>query len=1175
MARLPTALDLSGPENMRSGRVIASYDVSAIGRGLANMGADISVAAKQVQDQQNTVDIARAEAEKTKGLLDVQNKFANDPGYDTYNKRAPVQTGEVVKNAGNLIRDPRMRERWLIGAGTDALRLNDGINDHGVTMQREAETVAFDNALETNRRIYVDPATPDAVRAKARADIEGAIQAGKASGLLDPSSADARRKTYLDQADVNRGLLAVELHPELVRPNGSAIGYGNPRLPAGMRNNNPGNIKYVGQGQAPGVVGPSANTDQGDPQAVFATPEAGMRAAYDLAVRKYEGGKTTANDLIAGEGGWTPGNKDAAANVAASMGIKPTDDLNLKNPDNAKKFLRALVTQEHGPASQAYTDNMITNAVSGKVDAGTAAPSAVDLPIIFGDTTGRVSAIPDMAGVHPEVIGRFKSLQNAFGSSIPVVSGYRDPARNERAGGAKASQHLDGNALDLDVSKMSQEDRIRLIQTARAQGFGGIGVYGNSIHVDTGPVRAWGASHHSDSLPAWARDAVNTPVGAGAPAQDMPDWYKRLSPEDQFRIQKRAETVQNQQAVEQKGYLDVAVTNAPAAILNTGTYSGQVPSADQFFQAYGPQEGASRYNNFIASTQTSKQAYDMRTMSAGDIQTMVNAAKPTSSGDNAALETARYQTLSQAAETTLKAREADPATYVRNAFPAVNEQWSNAASQGNYQGAVAASIAAQEQIGIKNVQPLPKEIATNAVSVFKDENQQQANRIGAVSSIIMATNDPVQRGKLFEQMVSEGLPDLTQGAFEALSRGDQGAANRLFQAAMTDPTKLAGQAKDGQKPVDIDQAVQTTLMDQGQIGDIYYGLSNGTAENYTRAQRDSKLINNAVNLRLRNGETMDAAIAGVSKDLYGDVKVINDTNMQILVPKDQDPAVVQAGLTAQLPAVQQAVEKALALPGEGNDPVSAAARQYPIIKSLGVQSVTTPMPGDGRMLEFWPPGEPGDSQYPRPKELALDKPGVQIISPDAKPSDVAADIVSHYMVNTDPKMKEMYQQFADTFKTPDGQARLKQDYEWSKKNEGETRSFSDWASTTRVPDYFRGYLFKQWPEKSYSQAYTQEQRDLLDKMGSYIQAGNGEASSQNAILGAVTSNYTKDLLANGYFRNSGDGYVFIDPKTALAVADQNGQPIIFKPDLKPVASAATLDRNPPANIGIRDAVMGQ
>lgn len=857
MARLPTAEDLSGPLAFQSKRVIASYDTSAIGRGLANMGADISAAAKQAQDQQNTVDIARAEAEKTKGLLDVQNKFANDPGYDTYNKRAPVQTGEVVKNAGNLIRDPRMRERWLIGAGTDAVRVNDGINDHGVQVGREAETVAFDNALETNRRIYVDPNTPDTVRAKAKADIEGAIQAGKASGLLDPNAVEARRKTFIEDAEFSRGKLAVNADPTIIaKP--------LPKTVADRASTALGYFQSQGwtKEQAAGIVG-------------------NLMTESSLNTGALNGGDGSDGTDSIGIGQW---NSDRARNLKAF-------------------------------AEQTHTD------------------------------------------------------WRDYGTQLAFVQ--------------HELTHSEGNAAGLlknakDVKSATEA----MIMYERPQG------------SDKGPQNAIAYKTRLQNAAQVAGQDVN------------PDWYKNISPEQRAVVDQEAQTRSNQIAVESRAGIDVAVTNAPAAILSTGTYSGQVPSADQFFQAYGPQEGASRYNNFVASMQTNKQAYDMRTMSAGDIQTMVNAAKPTSSGNDAALQTARYQTLSQAAETTLKAREADPATYVRNAFPAVNEQWSNAASQGNYQGAVAASIAAQQQIGIKNPQPLPKEIAGNAVGVFKDENQPQANRIGAVSSIIMATNDPVQRGKLFEQMVSEGLPDLTQGAFEALSRGDQGAANRLFQAAMVDPTKLAGTIPGGAPGVNvqalIDQTVQSTIMDHGQIGDIYYGLSNGTAENYTRAQRDSKLINNAVNIRLRNGETMDAAIAGVSKDLYGDVKVINGTNMQILVPKDQDVAAVQAGLTAQLPNVETALKTALAIPA------------------------------------------------------------------DAKVAD-----------------------------------------------------------------------------------------------------------GSKAIMTATADNYIKDTLSQGYFRNSGDGYVFIDPKTALAVADQNGQAIIFKPDLKPAAPAAALDRNPPANVGIRDAVMGQ
>ena len=213
MAKLPTALDLSGPGSFRSGRQYFSADASAAGRGLAAFGADLSAIGAERKQQENTVDIARAEAYKTKGLMEKQNAFDNDPDYATYESRAPKETGDVVKKAGELIRDPKMRERWLIGAGTDAARVNDGIFDKGTQVKRSAETIAFDDALETNRRIYVDPETPEPLRKKAKADIEGAIKAGQESGLLDPVDADKRRTQFIEEADFSRAKLAIDKDP--------------------------------------------------------------------------------------------------------------------------------------------------------------------------------------------------------------------------------------------------------------------------------------------------------------------------------------------------------------------------------------------------------------------------------------------------------------------------------------------------------------------------------------------------------------------------------------------------------------------------------------------------------------------------------------------------------------------------------------------------------------------------------------------------------------------------------------------------------------------------------------------------------------------------------------------------------------------------------------------------
>ena len=149
--------------------------------------------------------------------------------------------------------------------------------------------------------------------------------------------------------------------------------------PMGMGNNNPLNIKYYQGAEAhyPGLVGPSTNTDQGDPQMKFSSPEAGWSAAYSLLNQKYGSGMTTPNQIIAGKGGWTPGNTQAAANVAKSAGIGPDDDIGFSDPAKAQKFMRALVTQEQGGAGSAYPDEMIAAAVGGKAPPTTAAPAPV------------------------------------------------------------------------------------------------------------------------------------------------------------------------------------------------------------------------------------------------------------------------------------------------------------------------------------------------------------------------------------------------------------------------------------------------------------------------------------------------------------------------------------------------------------------------------------------------------------------------------------------------------------------------------------------------------------------------------------------------------------------------------------------------------------------------------
>ena len=115
---------------------------------------------------------------------------------------------------------------------------------------------------------------------------------------------------------------------------------------------------------------------------------------------------------------------------------------------------------------------------------------------------------PDLENITADLRTSLSDLQTSFGRDLPIVSGYRDPARNKRAGGASRSRHMHGDAVDIDVSGLSQAERVRLIQMARQQGFGGVGIYPNSIHLDKGAVRSWGPSYRNSSLPKWARVAL-------------------------------------------------------------------------------------------------------------------------------------------------------------------------------------------------------------------------------------------------------------------------------------------------------------------------------------------------------------------------------------------------------------------------------------------------------------------------------------------------------------------------------------------------------------------------------------------------------------------------------------------------------------------------------------------
>ncbi len=155
---------------------------------------------------------------------------------------------------------------------------------------------------------------------------------------------------------------------------------------------------------------------------------------------------------------------------------------------------------------------------------GGVAPATSGVPLISGrPMSGRAAAEGDTIagavrpGVNTNVTATVASvvaeIQRLFPGAV-VTSGRRN--------GDGSSQHDHGNAADLSLRNLSQEDRARLVKMLASgqgafAGVGGLGMYdarGDLLHVDTrgGQRMAWGPNRSSSSLgqtPEFFQDAVN------------------------------------------------------------------------------------------------------------------------------------------------------------------------------------------------------------------------------------------------------------------------------------------------------------------------------------------------------------------------------------------------------------------------------------------------------------------------------------------------------------------------------------------------------------------------------------------------------------------------------------------------------------------------------------------
>lgn len=92
---------------------------------------------------------------------------------------------------------------------------------------------------------------------------------------------------------------------------------------------------------------------------------------------------------------------------------------------------------------------------------------------------------PVTQGLSENTINTMDALVNQTGN-LNVTSAYRDPQINAAVGGARGSQHLTGDAFDLSMRNLSNEQKADLVQRAIMSGAMEIGTYPDgSLHIGT------------------------------------------------------------------------------------------------------------------------------------------------------------------------------------------------------------------------------------------------------------------------------------------------------------------------------------------------------------------------------------------------------------------------------------------------------------------------------------------------------------------------------------------------------------------------------------------------------------------------------------------------------------------------------------------------------------------
>lgn len=420
--------------------------------------------------------------------------------------------------------------------------------------------------------------------------------------------------------------------------------------------------------------------------------------------------------------------------------------------------------------------------------------------------------------VNPDLVNRVKTSFAGLGiDRVKINSGYRSATKNAAVGGARNSQHIHGNAMDIDVSGYSIEERKKLIQSLSANGITGLGIGNNIIHADMGNRRAWGYANSAGggAVPKWAQGVIadhlanrsSTPGGtvrmagryASLPYSDRQNFIKQA---DQSITKMLAE--QNKATAVQKYELKTAIRNDLSSIERTGQSTGAVDDS-----TISSVLGEDEYVKFINDRDVAMRMYTGKDgigeMTIGEMEDRLNEYSPDPGSPTFADDQKVHAAIQKEIDriTRLRASKPDEAAML---FPDVKEKWDAIKDEENpapeaVQEFVRVNLEKQQEFGLKpgSQQPVPRAWAMEIGRSLSRIPEIKGKNLADVNAAILIQYDALQKvfGEYTDEVIINALQqykgvgkntaELITGYMQAIQAGgDPLARIRQKQSAALD-----------------------------------------------------------------------------------------------------------------------------------------------------------------------------------------------------------------------------------------------------------------------------------------------------------------------------------------------------------------------------------------------------